>query len=85
MFSRHGRLVGCSEQLDRRKVGAIAAHEQVLENLFDVGLYGAGGQMQDAHVLDVGALAAIVAQGVVRSAEHQRWEQLLAVAGYCDW
>lgn len=79
MHVGHGRLVGRSDGFDGQKVWPLLAIEQRLQRALDVGLHGAGGEMEDAHVLDVGALAAGIDEGVVRPPEHERREQLLAV------
>ena len=76
--------VGCSgaaRAFTAAKSGRSPRVEQGLERVLDVGLHRARGQVQDAHVLDVGALAAGVDERVVGATEHERREQLLAVTG----
>jgi hypothetical protein len=43
-----------------------------------VALQRAGSQVEDAYVLDVGALAARLNEGVIRASERERREQLFA-------
>jgi hypothetical protein len=77
------RRRGCAsvrlrDGFDDGVVEAVALLQQHLERALDVGLHRARGEVQDAHVLNVGALGE-VRQRVVRTPEEERGEELLAI------
>jgi hypothetical protein len=74
----------CSDGLHRRVVEARTALQEHRKRVLHVALQRARGQVQDAHVLDVRALAACLNQGVVRAPERERRKQLFAESVACE-
>jgi hypothetical protein len=77
---RNGALFRRRDGFNLCVVEAGAALEECLERRFDARLEGAGREVENPQVLDVGSLTASVDEGVVGAPENERREQLFAVA-----
>ena len=80
MHGGHGAGLGGCAILHVDVLERLTGGEQIGEDPLDGGLEGAGGEMEDADVLDVGAVSAPRLEGAVGGPEGRRGEELVAVA-----